>query len=279
MRKRAPRKLAIIRPSHRNELWLRSELRAMVGVVRDDVERHLLPSLKPAFPGTFSDSSVPVAKDIIAKIRAENLGKMSRQAEVLARAAANRSLAAVDERFAKALRDSVSVDIKPFLQRNPRIVTILNEKTENNTKLITTIPTVYLDQVQNSVETNWGEGIRWEDLVDDISERGDVSEARAGVIARDQTSKLNAAFNQARQDDAGIDEYEWSTAGDESVRPSHADLDGTTHRWDEPGPLAGTIGGEPCHPGEDIECRCGAIPYINLETLESRIEIMEAEAA
>lgn len=51
--------------------------------------------------------------------------------------------------------------------------------------------------------------------------------------------------------------YVWMTAGDEKVRPSHAANDGKIFRWSDP-PATG-------HPGEDIHCRCIAVPYADME--------------
>lgn len=98
------------------------------------------------------------------------------------------------------------------------------------------------------------EGERWETLRDRLVERGNVSESRAELIARDQTLKLNGAINEARQRGAGVESYTWSTAGDERVREEHAALDGQVFQWTDPP--------EPGHPGEDFQCRCVAIPVI-----------------
>ena len=65
-------------------------------------------------------------------------------------------------------------------------------------------------------------------------------------ITRDQTNKLTGQFNLARQTAIGIRAYQWRTAGDERVRPSHAALDGTRQEWDAP-PMIG-------HPGHEIQC-------------------------
>lgn len=84
-----------------------------------------------------------------------------------------------------------------------------------------------------------------------IQERLGVSDARARLIARDQTSKLNADLNQKRHTDAGIDSYVWRTSADERVRPRHRDLEGKTYKYGEP---TGAEEGLP--PGKPIRCRC-----------------------
>ncbi len=97
-------------------------------------------------------------------------------------------------------------------------------------------------------------GLRVEDLKEQLRERGDVTEARAELIARDQTLKLNGAITEIRQKEAGVDSYVWSTSLDERVRPEHASLEGQTFAWSSP-PSVG-------HPGEDFQCRCVAVPVI-----------------
>jgi SPP1 gp7 family putative phage head morphogenesis protein len=106
-------------------------------------------------------------------------------------------------------------------------------------------------------------------IIDGVGE-GEYGEARAKLIARDQMNKMNAGFNRVRQDDLGIESYIWWTSQDERTRPEHLALHGQTFQWDEPGPLAGTIDGEPCHPGEDIQCRCDAVPVVNIDQLEAQ---------
>lgn len=98
-------------------------------------------------------------------------------------------------------------------------------------------------------------GLRVEDVADLIQERTGVSESRAERIARDQTLKTNGSLTANRQQTAGVTSYVWSTSLDDRVRPDHAALEGKTIAWDDP-PDVG-------HPGEDIECRCVAIPVID----------------
>jgi len=87
-----------------------------------------------------------------------------------------------------------------------------------------------------------------------LVERGNVSESRAALIARDQTLKLNGQMMKVRQQNAGITSYTWSTSGDDRVRDEHAALEGEQFDWTSP-PAPG-------HPGEDIQCRCVAIPFV-----------------
>lgn len=96
---------------------------------------------------------------------------------------------------------------------------------------------------------------RWETLADRIEEEiADVTRSRAEFLARDSVLTLNGKITAERQTAAGIESYIFTTAGDERVRESHAELDGQEFRWDDP-PEVG-------HPGEDYNCRCTAFPVV-----------------
>jgi len=106
-----------------------------------------------------------------------------------------------------------------------------------------------------------------------------ISTRRAAIIARDQTAKLNADLSQGRMEQAGIETYIWSTSMDERVRglpggkyadsrTSHYVMEGLICRWDDPTKyrnasgewVARPMGAPLLHPGQDIMCRCVALP-------------------
>jgi SPP1 gp7 family putative phage head morphogenesis protein len=93
-----------------------------------------------------------------------------------------------------------------------------------------------------------------------IEDRLEVSRAKADLLARDQVLTLNAQITQSRQQAAGITDYIWTTANDERVRDTHAELDGETFSWDDP-PVTNDAG-DRNHPGEDFQCRCVAFPVL-----------------
>jgi len=87
-----------------------------------------------------------------------------------------------------------------------------------------------------------------------------VTDRRAMLIARDQISKHNGALTRARMQGAGIARYQWSSSKDERVRTSHSTLEGRVFSWDRPPPVG--------HPGEDIQCRCVALPVFDDEAVD-----------
>jgi SPP1 gp7 family putative phage head morphogenesis protein len=130
----------------------------------------------------------------------------------------------------------------------------LSKRRNENIQLVEKAARSYAQDVRDIFESPDVNGMRVEELAAKLEERGNVSESRAELIARDQTLKLNGAITQIRQENAGIDSYVWSTSLDERVRPEHAALEGQTFPWSSP-PDVG-------HPGQDIQCRCIAVPVI-----------------
>lgn len=144
------------------------------------------------------------------------------------------------------------IGIKPLTDAG--VVEQIATRRKANIDLVVNAQRAYADSVKDIFEDPENVGLRVEDLKAKLLERGDVSESRAELIARDQTLKLNGAITQIRQENAGVDSYVWSTSQDERVRDEHAALEGQTFAWNSP-PSVG-------HPGEDFQCRCVALPVI-----------------
>lgn len=110
--------------------------------------------------------------------------------------------------------------------------------------------------VEHVLSKPLAEGVRVEDLKAQLQERLGIEARRAELIARDQTLKLAGQLQQARQTQAGIRRYVWTTSEDERVRPDHAKLDGTVQSWDAP-PIVDSRTGRRAHPGGDFQCLPG----------------------
>lgn len=132
---------------------------------------------------------------------------------------------------------------------------IVTEAREKNIALVENTGRIYSEQVRRIFTDPSNFGIRYENLRDQLKERGDITESRAELIARDQTLKTLGQITEARQKNAGVGYYIWSTSKDERVRETHQELEGEIFSWDSPP--------EPGHPGQDFQCRCVALPYIS----------------
>jgi SPP1 gp7 family putative phage head morphogenesis protein len=136
-----------------------------------------------------------------------------------------------------------------------RIAERIAQARDANIRLVENAGRVYARDVRAIFDDPDAIGLRVEELRDRLLARGNVSESRAELVARDQTQKLAGTVNQIRQENAGVTQYVWSTSRDERVRPSHDALDGEIFDWATPPPETG-------HPGQDFQCRCVALPVV-----------------
>lgn len=95
----------------------------------------------------------------------------------------------------------------------------------------------------------------------------EVAISRALLIARTETARANASFNQARAMAVGSGQYRWHNSGDGAVRESHRvlkgkRLQGMIFSWDAPPTLDDGMKG---HPGTFPNCRCFAEPVFSDE--------------
>ena len=265
MTQRVGRRLRPIRASRQAELWYLNRLTDVIQEMRARAKA-ILREYLPASRGMDADPWDRALRELAADTTFNSLKK---QASSLAKFATRKSQQWTDARLAKEVNRAIGVDIRAALHTQGAIATKMQEFVKWNTDLISTLPDRFKADLGDKLSASWAAGERTETMegfIDDIIEKvGDTCEANAALIARDQTAKMNSAFNQVRQVELGIRRYEWSTSLDERVREDHAALNNQVFRWDEPGPCKGAIDGEPCHPGEDIQCRCVAIPVFDLD--------------
>jgi SPP1 gp7 family putative phage head morphogenesis protein len=144
----------------------------------------------------------------------------------------------------------------PQIASQAKIQSVVQQQIRTNVDLIKSIPQQYFDRIASDIYDNIIAAQRWEvladTLIDTLVDDFSITQSRANLIARDQTSKMNAAFTEERQTSVGITSYQWQTAGDERVRPTHEANDGQIFEWDNPPEETG-------HPGHDVNCRCVAL--------------------
>lgn len=260
-RRRKPKKVKGVPPSKKNELWYKANLLAIVKLMEQAVAEDVYPTLQISAPSSnFAGDALPMPVDDGLKNAARRFGGIRNTADRLARLAAKKNQEYVDAALAESLKKSVGIDIAGFLS-SPAAAGInaaMETAISANVDLITSVSEDYFTKVAQVIEDNLSQGLRWESIVENLTQVGSVTESRAKLIARDQTNKMNGAFNKERQTEVGISQYTWRTAGDERVREEHAAHEGEIFDWDDAPADTG-------HPGEDINCRCVAEPYFNLE--------------
>lgn len=159
---------------------------------------------------------------------------------------------------ASAIAEILPIDL---LLEPANVTAVLDAWRSENLRLISDIGTGMLDALRAEVREATQKGTRVETLAARITERYAITERRARVIASDQILKANGNLTKQRHQAAGITRYTWGTSRDEKVRPTHQILDGRIFSWDDP-PITNERG-DRNHPGEDILCRCNAIPILD----------------
>ena len=98
------------------------------------------------------------------------------------------------------------------------------------------------------------------------------SKNRAALIARDQTSKFNAAVSRGRSRDLGSSYYQWNDSSDGRVRKLHLKFDQLYFNLEgkevtRKGILVpGGINTNGIMPGDEVNCRCFARWVINFKS-------------
>ncbi|CAD90808.1 minor capsid protein [Aggregatibacter actinomycetemcomitans] len=240
------RKFRTVKTSKRTELWYRQQLKQFVKTMTDDIERALQQPQGSFFMDDAEGFKAISAKALLAYLEKYEKTDRTSQAENIAQGFVSRGDAQNQAEVSTNLKNQTGVDLAGYLRNSPNIAEKVNALTIDNVQLITNISSQYLDKVKSAVTRAMVSGSLNKDLAAQIKAIGQKTEKRAAFIARDQSSKLNAALTQARHEDLGVKKYMWSTAGDERVRDSHEELDGKVFSYDKP-PEVG-------NPGHDFNC-------------------------
>jgi len=222
----------------------------------DDIERAMQQPQGSFFMDDAKGFQAISAKALMKALEKYEKSDRTSQAENIANGFVSRGDAQNHAEVSTNLKNQTGIDLSAYLRNSPNIAERVNTLTAGNVQLIKSIRSQYLDKVQNAVMQAMVKGTLNKDLAAQIKDLGKTTEKRAMFIARDQSSKLNAALTQARHEDVGIKKYMWSTSLDERVRDSHADKEGLVFEYVNPPADTG-------HPGHDFNCRCVAIPVLD----------------
>lgn len=228
----------------------------VTGEYHEDDNKGLISALTKIFQKMNAELSVRVDKfDVERKIKA--LAEQSQKMSV--------------KEWKKAVKQTLGIDISEDYYFGDFFRNQTSTWTSENVGLIKSIPQEALGEMEEIISSGFSAGKTLTGVVREIERTYHVSRSKARFLARDQTAKLNAEISQAQQRAAGCTKYTWRTAGDQRVRDRHEELDKTVHYWDEP-PIVDKKTGRRCHPGEDYNCRCVAIPIFDIDTLDLPIE-------
>lgn len=237
------------------EIQYNRKLQQIVKLVRADVDAEIVPLIKQSVPEYTADASWP---DLIAAA----LRRLTeRWVSPFARRQA-RDIAStfVQDASTRAMRQTVAINL---YGGDDQLYDYLKAAADQNAALITSIPSQYLEQVSNIVTGNMRAGMRPSYIEQTLVKQFGITQRRARLISRDQTSKIQGEITRIRQVNSGIKYFKWLTAHDERVRHSHtavgnrdAGFGPGVFRWDD----LPVVDGVPTFPGQPINCRCVAHP-------------------
>ena len=265
------RKIQAVHSSKQLEVKYRRELdallRYMLNIALDELREP--EKVNDALPDYFKSLTAKMNR-IFDKLDAIDLSMF---ANLIASRVVNTANNANKERFNRQASKTFGIDLKGALSSSGKAVQDqLAIDRELNASLIKSVATEFKQQISETIMTNVQSGKRSTDLITQIKERYNVSQSRAKLIARDQTSKLNGSLVKARAQAVGSKTYIWSGAMDERARQDHKVMQGKTCKWDDPTVYSDDggetwkkrkqIGGVEAHPTEPINCRCAALPVV-----------------
>ena len=170
----------------------------------DDIERALQQPQGSFFMDDAKGFQAISAKALMKVLEKYEKSDHTSQAENIANGFVSRGDAQNHAEVSTNLKNQTGIDLSAYLRNSPNIVERVNELTVSNIQLIKSIRTQYLDKVQNAVMQAMVQGSLNKDLAEQLKKLGKDAESRAMLIARDQSSKLNAALTRARHEEAGI---------------------------------------------------------------------------
>lgn len=163
-----------------------------------------------------------------------------------------------DERSWFKIADQMGRGLRQEIANAP-VGEVMRVRQAEQVKLITSLPREAAERVHHMTREGIVRGWRADQIAAEIMKTGDVTKARADLIARTEVGRTSTLLTQARAEHVGSTHFIWRTAGDSDVRASHKALNGKTFRWDDPPEC------DPGHhalPGAIWNCRCFAEPVI-----------------
>ena len=241
------------------------QLNQLTEAMRKDVREQLMPLVKALESQYAADGYADQLTQMVAILSL----KYGNIASVHAKPTAEKMVGSVSSKNQKAfnasIKKEVGVDLSTILS-DEGLSDFLEAQVNKNVSLIKSIPGEYFKSIETTVMNGVANGMRWEEIAKEIGGIKDISSVngklqnRIKLIARNETSNINASINKRRQEQLGVDKFKWITAKDERVRDSHAKIDGNIYDWDN----LPTVDGVKTSPGQPINCRCVAIPVIEL---------------
>lgn len=217
------------------------------------------------------NSLIKVARELEQKLAKYKLNDLVRKVAKLTK------VNSLNE-WKRVCEDTLGIDLLDDYYNGDFYEDALRRWVDENIQKIKSIPNDTLGSMQKIILDGFREGKTVTAIQKEIQNEYSVTRRKAQLLARDQIATLNAQISKLQQEDAGCSKYKWSSSKDSRVRDCHRALDGKIFSWDDPPEMwyetkSGRVyTGRYCHPGEDIACRCVAIPVFDIDTVDVPIK-------
>ncbi len=241
-----------------------AKLQRLVKQVKASINKEIMPLVRQLAPeytqdavattDAWSDLIMNAMSHLFSRWRSEGVsGGANRIAGEFVQSALKKS--------ERDLKKSAGIDV---FSGSKTMQDYLHASAQQNAQLITSIPAKYLEEVQTLVMANMRSGMRPGYIEKALQEQFGVTQRRAKMIARDQTSKIQGELAEKQQKEAGFSYFQWIDSDDSRVRHRHSEIANKVtaygkgiYRWDD---LPLSSDGVPIKPGSDYQCRCIARP-------------------
>ena len=241
------------------------QLNKLAKAMRKDILNELIPALKALESQYTMDGYADQLSQLIGRLalKYDNVASLAAKptAQTMVKSVAGKNQKA----FNKLVDKAVGVDLTGILV-DEGLEDFLEAQVNKNVTLIKSIPSEYFKSIETVVMNGTANGLRWQQMAREIGGIKDISSVngklmnKVKLIARNETSNINASINKRRQENLGVTEFKWVTSADERVRGSHAKLNGKIFSWDN----LPVVDGVKTSPGQPINCRCVAVPVIKI---------------
>lgn len=245
-----------------------AKLQRLVKQVKESISKEIMPLVRQLAPEYTQDAVVTndAWSDLILNAIATLVSRWS--SPTVQAAGARIAGEFVQSSLKKSERDlkkSAGIDV---FSGSKTMQDYLHASAQQNAQLIKSIPAKYLEEVQTLVMANMRSGMRPGYIEKALQEQFGVTQRRAKMIARDQTSKIQGELNRKQQQGAGFTHFRWLTSHDSRVRHDHDVFEHRVTKYGKGVYLWSDLPlekGVPVSPGSPINCRCTAIPVSERE--------------
>lgn len=245
-----------------------AKLQRLVKQVKADISKEIMPLVRQLAPEYTQDAvaTTDAWSDLITNAMSFLFAKwQSERVSAGAQRIASEFVQASVKKSERDMKKSVGIDV---FSGSKTMQDYLHASAQQNAQLIKSIPAKYLEEVQTLVMGNMRSGMRPGYIEKALQEQFGVTQRRARVIARDQTSKIQGELNRKQQQGAGFTHFRWLTSHDSRVRHDHDVFEHRVTKYGKGVYLWSDLPlekGVPVSPGSPINCRCTAIPVSERE--------------